>query len=328
MSGLLILSDRDIRRALPLDRAIASQKQAYVAAATPGAAMGAGVAHAGTSAEQLVFALTGGIHGQTGVACKFGMQVPSNHLRGLPSVHAFVTLLDPESGVPLACLNGTTITTMRTACGIAAAADLLAPPGSARLAVIGSGVQAREAVRAIAAIRPLSLVRLWSRDPTNCRSAVAALASEVDTNFEIAPTAQAAIADSDIVVTCTLSHDPVVRGEWVGKGATVLTVGSYHPAGRETDLALTRWAARTFTDDVAKALGNGGAILEAVSAGALAAGDLVAIGDVLQGRHPGRSSADDILLFHSMGLGIQDAAAAWAAYQGALAAGIGTTVAF
>jgi hypothetical protein len=75
VSGLLILSDRDIRRALALDRAIASQKKAYVAAATPGAAMGAGVAHAGTSAEQLVFALTGGIHSRTGVACKFGMQV-------------------------------------------------------------------------------------------------------------------------------------------------------------------------------------------------------------------------------------------------------------
>jgi ornithine cyclodeaminase len=325
---LLILSEQDIRRALPLDRAIASQKQAYVAAATPDASMGAGVAHAGTSAEQLVFALTGGIHGQTGITCKFGMQVPSNHRRGLPSVHAFVTLLDPETGVPLACLNGTTITTMRTACGIAAAADLLAPPAAARLAVIGSGVQAREAVRAIAAIRPLSVVRLWSRDPANCRSAVAALQTQVDAAFEIAPTTEAAVAGSDIVATCTLSHDPVIRGEWVGDGATVLTVGSYHPAARETDLALTRRAARTFTDDVAKALGNGGAILEAVSAGALAAGDLVAIGEVAQGRHPGRASAGDILLFHSMGLGIQDAAAAWAAYQGALEAGIGTTVAF
>src|SRR5258706_5612474 len=297
MSGLLILSDRDIRAALPLDRAIASQKAAYVAAAMPGAGVGAGAAHAGTDAEQLVFALTGGIHGQTGVACKFGMQVPSNHRRGLPSVHAFVTLLDPETGVPLACLNGTTITTMRTACGIAAAADLLAPPGATRLAVIGSGVQAREAVRSIAAIRRLSLVRLWSRDPANCRSAVAALATEVDTNFEIARTPQAAVADCDIVVTCTLSHDPVVSGDWVGKGVTVLTVGSYHPAGRETDLALSRRAARIFTDEVAKALGNGGAILEAGVAGARFPRGLVPTPRAPPGPRPRRPAAAGNPLF-------------------------------
>ncbi len=108
----------------------------------------------------------------------------------------------------------------------------------------------------------------------------------------------------------------------------MLTVGSYHPDGRETDLALTRRAAGIFTDDVAKALGNGGAILEAIAAGALAAADLRAIGEVLDGRRPGRSSDGEILLFHSMGLGIQDAAAAWAAYRNALAAGIRTSVPF
>jgi ornithine cyclodeaminase len=130
----LVLSDSDIRTALPLTAAVESQKSAYRAAVTPGGHIGSGTSHAGASVDSLVFALTGSLVGKTGVACKFGMQVPDNRGRGLPSVHAFVTLIDADTGETLACLNGTTITTMRTAAGIAAAADVWLCRGRSDLA--------------------------------------------------------------------------------------------------------------------------------------------------------------------------------------------------
>ena len=326
--GILVLSDADIRAALPTGRAIESQKVAYVAASEAGRVYGSGAAHAGLTDDTLVFAATGSLRGVTGVVCKFGMQVPGNAARGLPSVHAFVTLLDAETGQPLACLNGTTITTIRTAAGLAAAADALANPAAVTLGVLGAGVQARETIRCVAEVRALRAVYVCSRDPEHVRALIADVQPELHATLHAAASAREVSERADIVACCTTSRDPVVFGEFLNAGATVLTMGSYHPAGREIDLAATRRAATTVVDDVAKAFANCGPVIDAVAAGAVSEAALVAVGDILAGRRTGRASLEDILVFHSMGLAAQDAAAAWAVYQSALETGAGRRVAF
>ena len=105
---------------------------------------------------------------------------------------------------------------------------------------------------------------------------------------------------SDVVVTCTLSREPVMCGEWLRPELTVLTVGSYQPDRREIDVHASRRATAVYTDNVAKALANGGPIMEAVEAGALSPAKLIAIGDVLDGRAAGRASNDDLLMYHCM----------------------------
>jgi len=131
--SLLVLSDSDIRAVLSPRQAIDSQRAAYLAVAE-GRLSASGVTSARDPADDsLTFAHTGAIAGLTGVTCKFGMQASGNAARGLPSVHAIVTVLRPDTGEPLACLNGTAVTALRTAAGVAAAADVLARPDAGRL---------------------------------------------------------------------------------------------------------------------------------------------------------------------------------------------------
>jgi ornithine cyclodeaminase len=280
--------------------------------------------------DSLVFVVTGEIPGATGVAFKFGCQVPANTARGLATVQATVVLADPITGEPRACLNGAAVTALRTAAGVAAAADALAAPGAATLGVFGSGIQAAEAVRMISAVRPLTQVRIWSRSPERRRALAAQLEADpaVDATVTAVPEPQFAARHNEIVVTCTTSREPVLVGEWLSAGATVVTVGSYEPDRREIDLSVTKRADGVFVDDLDKALVSCGPIIEAVQGGLLDRPDIGLIGEVLTGAGAGRRHADDLLVFHSVGLGVQDAALGWMAWQRAQESGSGRVVEF
>ena len=324
---LLVLSEADIRELVSPAVAIESQRQAYRAVSDHQIRAAGGVAFADPVDDSLVFALTGAVAGVTGIVCKFGFQSPRNAHRGLPAVHAFVMLLDPFTGVQLACLNGTTVTTMRTAAGVAAAADALARPDATQLAVIGSGVQAREVVRMMAAIRPLSGVRIWSRTAVRADALASDLRTELELEVSVASSAEKAVRDADLVATCTSSREPVVRGEWLATGVTVVTLGSYEADRREVDLAVSGRAAAVYVDQLEKAAAQCGPVLEAASSQASAEPPLE-IGAVLAGSGSARTAPDDILVFHSVGVGVQDATLAWMAYQRAEQHQVGHRIAF
>lgn len=321
---ILFLSERDIQRVLDVNVGIESQRFAYAAAATSQVKYSAGLVISEPADDgAFLFAVTGAISGVTGVTCKFGLQVPSNLTRGLPSLHAFVTISDADTGENLAIMNGTTITTIRTACGVAAAADILALNDASLLSVIGSGVQAREAVRAISAVRKISAVRIWSPSGEHRRALSKELANELGIDVQAAGSAESCIVEADIVVTCTLSKAPVLRAEWLAKGCTLLTVGSFEPDRCEIGADVLSRASGVFVDDVTKALANCGPVITAVREGVLDPGTVVAIGDVITHLHPGRASSTDTLVFHSLGIGAQDAALSWRTYEMACEAGIG-----
>jgi ornithine cyclodeaminase len=325
--GLLILNEAEVRRVVDRSDVIESQRAAYRAAAK-GEMTSEGVL---TSWDQendvLVFAVTGAISGQTGVAFKIGSQMSANALRPQSSLHSMVILTDPETGAPLALLEGSAVTALRTAGGIAAALGALAPADASILGVYGAGPQAREAVRMVSAVRDLKSVLLFSREPAHCN----ALAESLNDDGSVG--ASAIVVDprelastSDIIVTCTSSLVPVFDGEWLKEGATVATVGSFAPERREIDLMTTERARAVFVDDVKKSREWSGPLREAMDREGGAGVDVTAIGTVLAGEHPGRTSRDDILVFHSLGLAIQDAALGRLIYERAQRRGIGTYV--
>lgn len=312
---ILFLARSQVQSLFDPATAIESQRAAFAALGHGTAELPEKILYSSRFDGSIVFCYASRLSVDTGAVSKFGSVNKGNTARGLPNIHALITALDPETGRPVAVMDGTTVTTLRTAAGSALAVDLLARPDATRLAVIGSGVQARAHVRAIARVRTLRSVRIWSPTPRNRLAAAAELAAELGIegiDVEATATAEEAVADAHIVAACTLSETPVVLGSWLPKGCTVVSVGSVEPTRCETDPEVLRRAAAVVVDDPATAAGHCGPVVAALRSGDIGRQDLVALGDVVVGRATARTDPDDIVFYGSVGLGVQDAAAAWA----------------
>lgn len=325
--GLKVLSATEIRKSLSIRRSLAAQRDAFIALRHDDF-VGGSLQHPGTTSDSFVFVHTGLTRGATGITCKFGVQIPSNSSAGIATVQGLVTVLDADTGVPLACMDGAEITTMRTAHGVLAAADLLARKDATEAAIIGSGAQARELALHVSEIRDITKIRIWS--PTKANRERLALEVQELTGIDVqaTETCRQAVEGAQIVATATLSLAPVIDGTWLAQGATVLTLGSYEADKRELDLNTTARANLVVVDDVSKAVVNAGCVVEALNAGVLSHDQLVPVGDIWTGTAQGRRNDEQIIVFHSLGFGSQDAAAAWAVYQGALENNYGVDVPF
>jgi ornithine cyclodeaminase len=271
--------------------------------------------HASRFDDSVVFGYLARMSADTGAIAKVGSVNPGNPSLGLPSVSALVIAFDPTTGSPVAMLDGAALTTLRTAAGSAVAIDALARADAADLGVLGSGVQARAHVRAIARVRPLRTVAVWSPDPQRRARAAVDLAAELGIPVRAVDDPRSAVADRSIVATCTLATAPVLSGAWLAPGCTVVSVGSFEPDRAEVDAETIRRAATVVVDDPDTAARHAGPIVTAIAAGVLGVADLVSLGAVLVGDQVGRAADEDIVFYNSVGLGIQDAAVAWAAVR-------------
>jgi|HubBroStandDraft_3_1064219.scaffolds.fasta_scaffold01722_8 alanine dehydrogenase len=249
---------------------------------------------------------------------------PGNHGRGEETHLGSVLIFEPELGRPLAILDAATITAIRTAAVSAVATRALAREDAAELALLGSGIQASRHLAALALVRPLSRVRVWSRDAARARRFAAVEAERHRLPVEAVAAARDAVRGADLVCTVTSAREPVLAGDWIAPGAHVNAVGSCTPAARELDArAVAR--ARLFVDRRESVLHEAGDFLQARAEGAV--GDehiLGELGELLAGKVAGRRSAGEITLFESLGLAVEDLAAAGHAYRQALARGLGT----
>ncbi|MFJ2440511.1 MULTISPECIES: ornithine cyclodeaminase family protein [unclassified Streptomyces] len=316
----LVCSAEEVTTLLGMDEAIASQRRAFTALAQGTADLPPKIMHSSRFDDSVTFCYLSRLSADTGAVAKFGSVNPANQQRGLPSVSAVVVVLDPGTGHIVAVLDGTTVTTLRTAAASAVAIDALALPDAGELGLLGSGTQALAHARAFARVRPLRAVRVWS--PTERHRVLAAerLTAELGVRAEAVPTAREAVDGVPMVVTCTLSRDPVLLGRWLAPGTTVVSIGSFAPDRREVDAHTVRRAATVVVDDPVTAAGHTGPVIDAIRDGDLAPGDLVPLGRVLTGRQVARTGERDIVLYLSVGLGLQDAAAAWAVVDAARAA--------
>jgi alanine dehydrogenase len=248
---------------------------------------------------------------------------PSNIAAGLPSHLATIVLLDPMTGELLAIADGRYITEARTAAVSAVAVKLLALPHASRLGIIGSGVQARSHLEAIALVRDLSTVRVWSPNASRCAAFGREMQPRTTAPIVTAASARDAVDGADVVVLVTAARDIVVRHEWIQAGAHVCAVGACRPDSREMDSALVSHA-RLFVDSRTAALAEAGDILIPIAEGIIdethIAGEL---GEVALGVVPGRTSDTDITVFKSLGMAVEDVAAAHLAYVKAAERGLG-----
>jgi ornithine cyclodeaminase/alanine dehydrogenase-like protein (mu-crystallin family) len=252
---------------------------------------------------------------------------PGNAAAGLDPHQGVVLLSSGETGEPLAVLNASAVTEIRTAAVSAVATQLLARTDADVLAVIGTAGQARAHVEALSLARPLAEIRVAGRDLAKAERFAANVAAG-GVPVRACASVRDAVAGAGIVVTVTSSAEPVLRGEWLEPGMHVNAVGASQPGARELDSAAMG-AGVLFADRRESLLAESGDYLLAAADGATTPEAIRAeLGEVLTGRAPGRVSADEITIFKSLGLAVEDLAAAACVYQNAAAAGTGNWVDF
>jgi alanine dehydrogenase len=234
---------------------------------------------------------------------------PGNHGQGFPSHQGVIVTFDPETGAPQAVVDAGPVTAIRTAAASAVATRLLARSDADELAVLGSGVQARTHVEAMRAVRPIRRIRAWSPNRERLRAFVDEMAALHGISAEASPSPRACVEGAAVVCTVTSSPEPVLAGEWLTPGTHVNAVGAHTPHTRELDtLAVTR--SRFYVDLRSSALAEAGDFLIPRDEGAVGDDHIVGeIGEVLEGRAPGRTDGDQVTVFKSLGLAVQDLAA-------------------
>jgi alanine dehydrogenase len=219
--------------------------------------------------------------------------------KGIPTHHAMILLFRPETGEPLAVMDGRLITEMRTAAVSAVATKLLARADTKVLTILGSGVQARSHLEALRLVRHFSDVRVWS--PRNAE----VFAQEFKVRAIAA--AEGAVRGADVIVVATSATTPVLRGEWVTPGAHINSVGATRPNWRELDDEVLR-RATIYVESCEAALKESGDVIAAGT-------EPIEIGEVIAGKQPARTSSDEITLFKSVGVAAEDVAAADLVYK-------------
>jgi ornithine cyclodeaminase/alanine dehydrogenase-like protein (mu-crystallin family) len=225
---------------------------------------------------------------------------PNNE--GIPTHHAMVLLFRPETGEPLVTMDGRLITEMRTAAVSAVATDLLARREVSTLAILGSGVQAQSHLEALRLVRQFREVRVWS--PRHADGFAKKFGISATT------TAEEAVRGADVIVVATSATTPILRGDWLSSGAQITAIGATRPNWRELDdEVLAR--ARIYVESREAASKESGDIIAAGK-------DLIELGEVIAGVRPGRESEDEITLYKSVGVAIEDVVAADLVYRQAI----------
>ena len=233
---------------------------------------------------------------------------PNN--RGVPTHHALVVLFEPQTGEPLVVMDGRLITEMRTAAVSAAATKCLARADASVLAILGSGVQAQSHLEALRLVREFREIRVWS--PRNAGAFAARF------GVTLARSAEDAVRGADVIVVATTSRTSVLKGEWLSAGVHINAVGAPRPDWRELDEDVLR-NAKIYVDSREAAMRESGDII--------AAGTIVGeIGEVFAGTLAGRQSEQDVTLFKSVGLAVEDLASADLVYRAARSRGSQATI--
>ncbi|WP_395693166.1 ornithine cyclodeaminase family protein [Piscinibacter sp.] len=236
------------------------------------------------------------------------MIFPGNGARGLPGLHSLYTLFDASTGVPLAQLDGNTITSRRTAAAAALAASFLAREDAARLLVLGCGRVARLLPEAMRCVRPITRVQVWNHRPEGAL-ALAREWREQGIDVQAVTDLDAAVHEADIVSCATLASAPLVRGAQLREGTHLDLIGSFTPQMRECDAACFA-RSRVFVD-TEEALAKSGDVLGAVAEGAFEAARLQGtLAQLVRGERAGRREAGEITLFKAVGNALEDLAAA------------------
>lgn len=304
---LTILSASDVRRALPMRAAIDSQRRAYTALATGEAALPLRTPVTVPDQNAVTLFMPARVGGDLGA--KIVSVFPNNAARGLPLIHGAVIMVNAETGQPIALIDATYLTALRTGAASGAATELLARPEAHTAAIFSAGTQARTQLLAVCEVRRIE--RAWIFDPNSDKvtAFIAEMQPLVGATLVAASSPAEAVREADVICTATTSPRPVFDGRDLRPGTHVSGVGSFTLQMQEIDSEVARRAGKIFVDSREAVLAETADVVNPLKEGLITEADLIEIGTVAAGGHPGRTSADEITFFKSCGIAVQDVAA-------------------
>jgi ornithine cyclodeaminase/alanine dehydrogenase-like protein (mu-crystallin family) len=314
MVQALYLTEADVGRLVTVGDAIAVLEQVFASWGDRGT----------TNLPRQRAALSGGSFNLMGAACEkegvFGLKA---YFAGHGGARYHVLLYAADGSGLRAMIEANRLGALRTGAASGLATKLLANPRARTLGVIGSGKQARTQVAAIAAVRPIERIRVYSRAQVRRNAFAFAVADELGIETEPVESGEACVADADVVVTITKSAEPVCQSQWLRKGVHINAAGANSADRRELDPDIVLRAAVRVTDDRAQAQVEAAEFRDLASAGRLEWSDVTELGDIVTGKARGRTAASEITLYKSLGIALEDIAFAELIYRRALEAKMG-----
>ena len=329
MVPMRILSRREVESLLDLDRLIDALAEAMTDLSAGRASMPPRTAAMVPERGSLLGVMPAYLPSKGALVTKLVSLFPGNAGTTIPTHQAVIAVFDPETGSPVALMDGTAITAIRTAAGSALATRLLARSVPTALAIVGAGVQAGTHARLIPRVRTVTEIRVAGRSPARAETLAARLGDELPIPVRICPSAEEAVEGAGIVCLATHAEEPVIRRAWLAPGAHVNSVG-LNPNGREIDADTVRDSA-VFVESRASALApfpaGANDLTWPIRDGVITEDHIRAeIGEVAGGERPGRTGDEELTLYKSVGVAVQDAAAAALVLKEATARGIGVEV--
>jgi ornithine cyclodeaminase/alanine dehydrogenase-like protein (mu-crystallin family) len=307
---LRILSADDVRRALPMAEAVEAMKSAFAQLSVGRANVPLRTPLEVPAHNGVTLFMPAYLADDDQMAIKIVSVFNDNPAQGLPLIHALVVVVDATTGIPRAAIDGTYLTALRTGAVSGAATDLLSRPDARTVAIFGAGAQGRTQLEAVCAVRPIE--RAWVFDVDTDGAAIYADEMTTGTSLpvEAAESATEALRQADIVCTATTSSTPVFDDADLRPGAHINAVGAYTPGMQEIPVA-TVIRAKVVVDHTESSMAEAGDLLIPISQGLIAEDHIYAeLGEITAGRKPGRQPEDDVTLFKSVGVAVQDVAAA------------------
>jgi ornithine cyclodeaminase len=328
----LLVSHREVAALLPMRECIDAMADAFRALAIGDAVLPLRQVVSLPGSKNLLAIMPGQLgvssreRHRSAVGAKVITVFPGNDATPLDSHLGVVLLFEAEMGRLLAIIDASSVTAIRTGAVSGVATRLLATPDAGDLAILGAGVQAMTHLDAMRCVRPLRRVRVWSRTVDRARRFAEKAGQSFNTRVEVTDSVEACVRGADVICSVTASREPVLQGRWVADGAHINAVGAALPTARELDSATVA-RSRLYVDRRESALAEAGDILIPMEEGAIGSDHIQGeLGEVLMGAIPGRESPGEITLFKSLGLAIEDLAAARHIYEKGVALGTGVWV--
>jgi alanine dehydrogenase len=310
---VLVLTQEDVRGLLDLDALIDALGPAMADLSEGRASVPDRIGALVAERDGRLMAMPGYVPSHGALVSKLVSLFPQNAGTGVPTHQALIAVFDAATGSPAALLDGTEITAVRTGACSALSARLLAREEASVLAVLGTGVQARSHVRALVRVRPIRELRVAGRDPAKARALATEMESELGVAARAAGSYREAVEGADIVCATTHALEPVVVRSWLSPGTHVTSVG-YNPKGREVDdqtVADALVCVESRRAALAPIPAGSNDLIEPIAAGVIPEDHIHAeLGELVAGSKPGRSSPEQITLYKSVGVAVQDATAA------------------
>jgi len=324
---LTIINAAGVRKLLPMSECIDAMEPAMIAATTGAISMPPRLVAPLIDESGTLVLMPGSSTELAAFGAKVINLIPDNPARGLPAIQGFIALFDHASGAPVAIIDGAEVTGIRTAAASGLATRLLARPDAHTCGIFGNGVQAVTHIDAMRAVRPVDEIIVWGRNPDKVQ--VFAREQEERTGIRVRATADPAEAGAcDLVCTTTTSPKPILAGDWVKPGAHVNLVGAHSMTTRECDTDLVVKSA-VYVDLMESVRNEGGDIMIPIEEGAIDETHIIGeLGELLQGKLPGRQDDRQVTLYQSHGINAQDMYAARHIHTKAQEAGNALTVEF